>query len=162
MPLSIAGYATAHVKSGNYGGSTQHEVFPTEYNYSYFDANDPQHADKQEEFTRLINAYIASIMVNDTIKLTDYLDLLYRKDDAALQQVHARHNVRRPVGDSHQPKPALFFIQDAESTVLAIDPYHTALSSDATTTALHHFLREHAKHYHSTFQDAFYREHYGK
>ncbi len=162
MPLKIAGYATAHVKSGNYGGSTQHEVFPTEYNYSYFDANDPQHADKQDEFTRLINEHIASITVNDTIKLADYLDLLYRQDAPALEKVHARYDVRRPVGSAQQPKPILFFIQDADSTVLEIDPYRTILSSDATTTAFHLFLREHAKHFHSTIPDAFYQQHYGK
>jgi hypothetical protein len=161
MNLNISGVASAYVNSGNYGGSTQYEVFPSEYHYSYFDANDPKNSAQKEVFCKLITDYLESITVNNSVTLGEYLTYLYQNDTDKLREIHSSFHERKAVGNIHQSLATLFFVDDKAGTVLRLDPYQTALSWDKTTTSLNEFLQENAQHFKGQIPDAFYMKYYG-
>ncbi len=160
MTLKIKAMASGYVKSGNYGGSTQYEAFPSVYNYSHFDAMAPGNEAKKETFEELITAYIDAIKVNNSVSLRAYLNYLYMNDTVKLQEIHSNYNIRKEVGNVNQPLPILFFIDDEVNTVLSLSPYNTELTWNETTTKLNAFLQENAKQFSSTIPDEFYHTYF--
>lgn len=159
MTIKIKSMVTGYVKSGNYGGSTQHEVFPSVYNYSFFDG---ETSSKNEEFQALINLYIQNIKVNNSVTLQEYLTHLYNNNTEKLNEIHSQNQAKKEVGNSHQELPTLFFVDDDAGTVLQITPYLVKLSWNEHTTNLNKFLQENAKHFSSQIPDEFYTKYYVK
>ncbi|UUV21248.1 hypothetical protein [Paenimyroides aestuarii] len=157
--MKIKSMATGYVKSGNYGGSVQKEQFPSVYKYSFFDGNN---SSKNAEFQVIINEYLQSIKVNNTVSLQEYLEHLYNQNTAKLTEIHNQPLDKKPVGNSLQELPTLFFVDDQAATVLRIDPNQVQLSWNAHTTKLNTFLQENATHFSSETPDEFYMKYYGK
>lgn len=157
--MKIKSMATGYVKSGTYGGSVQKEIFPSVYNYSYFDG---ETSAKQEEFQFLLQHYFQNIKVNNTVSLQEYLEYLYSNDTAKLQEIHNQPLDKKPVGDNRQELATLFFVDDEAGTVLRIDPYLVQLSWNQDITNLNRFLQENVKHFSSQIPDEFYTKYYGK
>ncbi|MEA1785711.1 hypothetical protein U1E44_06390 [Arenibacter sp. GZD96] len=158
MTIDIKSIATAYLKSGTYGGSTQHEVFPTVYHYTHFDG---YNSDKNEEFQSLFSTYIQTIKVNNSISLQEYLTYLYNNNSEKLQEIHRKDQEKRAVGNSHVELAKLFFVDDEAGTVLRMDPYLVSLSHNEHSSNLHLFLQENATHFKSEIPDAFFTKYYG-
>lgn len=161
MTRFIKSMAKAYVKSGNYGGSTQHEIFPTVYNYSFFDG---ETSSKNEEFQSILNLYLQHTKVNNSVTLQEYLTHLYNNNTEKLQEIHSLNQDQDKVemGNSHQTLASLFFVDDEAGTVLKINHYLAKLSWDEHTTNLNKFLQENAKHFSSQIPDEFYTKYYGR
>ncbi|MCH7399700.1 hypothetical protein MM236_17015 [Belliella sp. DSM 107340] len=159
MTRFIKSMATGYVKSGNYGGSTQHEQFPSVYNYSYFNG---ETSEKNKEFQSLFNLYLQNIKVNNSVTLQDYLTHLLNNNTEKLKEIHSQNQDKKEVGNSNQELPTLFFVDDEAGTVLRIDPYLVQLSWNKHTEKLNKFLQENATHFSSEIPDEFYIKYYGK
>ena len=159
MVRFIKSMATGYVKSGNYGGSTQHKQFPSVYNYSYFNG---ETSEKNKEFQSIFNLYLQYTKVNNSVTLQDYLTHLLNNNTEKLQEIHNQNQEKKEVGNSRQELPTLFFVDDEAGTVLRIDPYLVQLSWNQHSTNLNQFLQENATHFSSEIPDEFYTKYYGK
>lgn len=159
VTLQIKGIANGHIKSGNYGGSTQFEVFPSVYNYSYFDSDA---SEKKGEFEQLVNSYMQHTQVNNAHTLREYLAYLYLNNKDKLREIHNNNQDIKPKGNIHQELPILFFIKDEEGSVLQIDPYRVTLSGNEHLNGLNLFLQENAYHFSSEIPDDFYKKHFAR
>ncbi len=156
----IKGICTGHVKSGNYGGSAQYEVFPSVYHYSYYDKGGDENEAQRREFDTITTAFLDRSKVNEYTVLRDYLYYIYIQDMEQIGETHARFGRRIAVGNSNQPIPILFFLEDEKNTVLALSPYNAEIGWDDDFGKLTDFLREHAYHFRSEMPDAFFSTHY--
>lgn len=161
MSLEISGYSVAHYKSGNYGGSTQHEVFPSEYYYTYFNVVLDNNQDYKGEFQTLINHYVTEITVNNSVTLKEYLTYLYLNDTTKINEVHSKFDIRKPVGSADQELSTLFFV-DNNSRVLEVSPYSVSLNWNDATTKLNVFLQKHAFQYKNIMKDEFLKTYHFK
>lgn len=160
MTSKIKAIATGYVKSGTYGGSTQSEVFPTVYHYSYFDG---EQSALREEFQSLLTQYLVHVTVNNSVRLDEYLTYLYQHDIEKLKEIHAQKKQElKAMGNSHQDLDKLFFVDDEAGTVLRVDPYLTDLSWNEQSNKLILFLQKNARHFSSQVPDDFFTEYYGK
>ncbi len=155
----IKSMATGYVKSGNYGGSTQNEQFPSVYNYSYFNG---ETSEKNKEFQSIFNRYLQHTKVNNSVTLQDYLTHLLNNNTEKLQEIYNQNQGKKEVGNSRQELPTLFFVDDEAGTVLRIDPYLVQLSWNQHSTNLNQFLQENATHFSSEIPDEFYTKYYGR
>ncbi|WPR76544.1 hypothetical protein [Algoriphagus sp. NG3] len=155
----IKSMATGYVKSGNYGGSTQHEQFPSVYNYSYFNGETSK---KNKEFQSIFNRYLQHTRVNNSVTLQDYLTHLLNNNTEKLQEIHNQNQGKKEIGNSRQELPTLFFVDDEAGTVLRIDPYLATLSWNQHSTNLNQFLQKNATHFSSEIPDEFFTKYYGK
>ena len=162
MDLPIKAMVTASIRSGTYGGSTEREVFPSTFSYSRFSLDEHSDPELRETFTRLMQAYLATTLVNGDLTLQAYLALLHAGDTARLQDVHALQQEKQALGSVHQPLSTLFFVDDAQGTVLRVDPYQTRLSWNEAADALNTFMREHATHVTTGMLDEFYNKYYNQ
>lgn len=160
MKFKIKAIANGFIISGNYGGSTQFEVFPSEYNYSFYDTTDPKNESNNEIFEELMNHYLVNTMVNNCVSLQEYLELMYQNEYTKLGEIHNQYHEIKPVGNSHQRLAVLFFVDDEKNTVLRLNPFQTHTKTNNHLSNLNLFLQKNAAHFSSKIPDDFFNNHY--
>lgn len=160
MSYNISGIANGFIKSGTYGGSLPTEAFPTEYNYTFYDTKSEKNKQKIKEFESLIDKYLQQSVVNNTVTLKEYLDFLYSQNSEALNKIHSNFDSQVGKGNSHQPLPILFFVDDPKNTVLRVSLYEVNLNYPQAATELKAFLDKNARQFRSSIPDDFYNTYY--
>lgn len=158
--INIKGIATAYIVSGNYGGSLDKEVFSSVYHYSYYYTDNESSSKKRKHFNQIINDYLQSTLVNNSVNLSAYLDLVYRNDSIKLDEIHGKYQPVGAKGNSTVNLPMLLFIDDREKTVVQIPIDQIKLNNTQSTNVLMSFLKENAKHFESQIPDEFFNKYY--
>jgi hypothetical protein len=158
--MKINGIAMAHIVSGNFAGSLNEEVFPTVYHYSYYHTENESDLKKRKDFNHIVSDYLQHTKVNNRIKLSTYIDLLYLNDTIKLNEIHKEHGDVKAKGSTMVKLPILFFVDDGQKKVIRLSLDKIELVHSESTSALMNFLQENAKHFESQIPDDFFNKHY--